>query len=101
MNDICISHPKDRLSWGIELLFYSEYFTFVWINALLIYVTGTNFLTDQFDEYLLADIHVIGKDIFVSASPIERFMKWESNPFLRNPNVILPNWLILYIDQFC
>jgi len=67
VNDLCISHPKYRLSWGIELLFYSEYLTFVWINALLIYVTGTNFLTDQFDEYLLADIHVIGKDIFVSA----------------------------------
>ena len=58
---------QNRLSWGIELLFDSEYFTFVWINALLIYVTGTNFLTDQFDEYLPADIHVIGKDIFVSA----------------------------------
>ena len=41
----------------------SEYFTFVWINALLIYVTGTKFLTDQFDEYLPADIHVTGKDI--------------------------------------
>jgi methionyl-tRNA synthetase len=58
------------LSWGIELPFDSEYVTYVWFDALLNYVTGANFLTDQFDEYWPADIHVIGKDILVPAHSV-------------------------------
>ena len=46
INDLCISLPKDRLSWGIELPFDSEYITYVWFDAFLNYVIGVNFLTD-------------------------------------------------------
>jgi methionyl-tRNA synthetase len=71
------------------LLFDSEYFTFFWFDALLIYVTGSNFLNDQIDEYWPADIHVIGKDIFVSAHsmywPIMLHSLWlEPKKFLAN-----------------
>ncbi len=38
--DLCISRPKSRLSWGIELPFDSEYVTYVWFDALLNYVTA-------------------------------------------------------------
>ena len=70
INDLCISRPKNRLSWGIELPFDSEYVTYVWFDALLNYVTGANFLTEQFNEYWPADIHVIGKDILVPAHSV-------------------------------
>lgn len=38
--DLCISRPKSRLSWGIELPFDADFVTYVWFDALLNYVTA-------------------------------------------------------------
>ncbi|MCO4762015.1 MAG: methionine--tRNA ligase [Myxococcales bacterium] len=38
--DLCISRPKSRLSWGIELPFDTDFVTYVWFDALLNYVTA-------------------------------------------------------------
>ncbi|MFH1726956.1 MAG: methionine--tRNA ligase [Pseudomonadota bacterium] len=64
LEDLCISRPKSRLSWGIELPFDSEYVTYVWFDALLNYITGIGFLKDKdsFEKYWPA-VHIIGKDI--------------------------------------
>ena len=35
LNDLCISRPKERLEWGIELPFDSGYVTYVWFDALV------------------------------------------------------------------
>ena len=32
LNDLCISRPKERLSWGIPLPFDQEYVTYVWFE---------------------------------------------------------------------
>src|SRR5439155_3471131 len=32
--DLCISRPKSRLSWGIELPFDPDYVNYVWFDAL-------------------------------------------------------------------
>ena len=40
LQDLCISRPKARLSWGIELPFDTDYITYVWFDALLNYVTA-------------------------------------------------------------
>jgi methionyl-tRNA synthetase len=63
LNDLCISRPKERLSWGIALPFDPDYVTYVWFDALVNYVTAAGYGTDEFDQYWPADIHVIGKDI--------------------------------------
>ncbi len=65
LNDLCISRPKSRLSWGIELPFNSDYVTYVWFDALLNYVTGIGYKQspEQFDQWWPADYHLIGKDI--------------------------------------
>jgi methionyl-tRNA synthetase len=63
LNDLCISRPKERLSWGIPLPFDPDFVTYVWFDALVNYVTAAGFGTDQFNEYWPADVHVIGKDI--------------------------------------
>ena len=63
LNDLCISRPKSRLSWGIPLPFDNEYVTYVWFDALVNYVTGAGFGTEKFDLHWPADLHVIGKDI--------------------------------------
>jgi methionyl-tRNA synthetase len=40
LNDLCISRPKSRLSWGIELPFDKNYVTYVWFDALTNYYSA-------------------------------------------------------------
>jgi methionyl-tRNA synthetase len=63
LNDLCISRPKERLSWGIPLPFDPDYVTYVWFDALVNYVTAAGYGTEEFDQHWPADVHVIGKDI--------------------------------------
>ncbi|HSH38204.1 MAG TPA: methionine--tRNA ligase, partial [Chthoniobacterales bacterium] len=78
--DLCISRPKSRLSWGIELPFDGNYVTYVWFDALLNYITfapgpyDPRFSTlesqpSTFRAYWPAVI-VIGKDILIPAHGI-------------------------------
>ena len=68
LNDLCISRPKSRLSWGIELPFDSDYVTYVWFDALINYITAPGYLDDKslFKKFWPADIHLIGKDILTT-----------------------------------
>jgi methionyl-tRNA synthetase len=61
IGDLCISRPKSRLSWGIELPFDERYVTYVWFDALLNYVSALEHrgLMDLWP----AAHHLIGKDI--------------------------------------
>lgn len=70
VNDLCISRPKSRLSWGIELPFDSEYVTYVWFDALINYISGIGYGTEGFSDYWPADYHVIGKDILVPSHSV-------------------------------
>jgi methionyl-tRNA synthetase len=70
INDLCISRPKNRLSWGIELPFDAEYVTYVWFDALINYISAVGYGTEQFSEFWPVDYHVIGKDILVPAHAI-------------------------------
>jgi len=65
LEDLCISRPKARLSWGIELPFDSDYVTYVWFDALLNYVTAIGYPNDlqRFKKWWPANYHLIGKDI--------------------------------------
>jgi len=67
--DLCISRPKSRLSWGIELPFDSEFVTYVWFDALINYISFAGYTSDpaRFDTLWPADHHVIGKDILIPA----------------------------------
>ncbi len=65
LNDLCISRPKERLSWGIELPFDREYVTYVWFDALVNYISAVGYGTEEFSKNWPADFHVIGKDILV------------------------------------
>ena len=76
LEDLCISRPKNRLSWGIPLPFDPDYVTYVWFDALTNYLTVPAQLGDPLlcaflgidppadaPELWPADRHVIGKDI--------------------------------------
>jgi methionyl-tRNA synthetase len=51
--------------WGIRVPFDEEYTIYVWFDALLNYITGIGYGTDdtRFRAWWPADIHFIGKDI--------------------------------------
>ena len=68
LEDLCISRPKSRMSWGIELPFDSEYVTYVWFDALLNYITAPGFSSDEkkFKKWWPASVHLIGKDILTT-----------------------------------
>jgi len=63
--DLCISRPKERLSWGIPTPFSDDHVTYVWFDALVNYVSAVGFSYDdnKFKRFWPADIHLIGKDI--------------------------------------
>jgi methionyl-tRNA synthetase len=68
LGDLCISRPKSRLNWGIELPFDENYVTYVWFDALLNYVTAPGYNSDEvnFKKWWPANIHLIGKDILTT-----------------------------------
>jgi methionyl-tRNA synthetase len=68
LSDLCITRPKERLSWGIELPFDTDYVTYVWFDALINYLTGAGYLEDpsRFEKWWPASVHLIGKDILTT-----------------------------------
>ncbi len=77
--DLCISRPKERLRWGIEIPFDTDFVTYVWFDALINYVSfaGYQAASDaglpDFSTLWTADerpVHIIGKDILVPAHGI-------------------------------
>ena len=51
--------------WGIRVPFDEQFTIYVWFDALLNYITGVGYGTDEalFNNWWPADLHVIGKDI--------------------------------------
>jgi methionyl-tRNA synthetase len=80
LEDLCITRPRARLSWGVPVPFDPEFVTYVWFDALLNYISvpgalGDPVVCEALDlpreradggaplELWPADVHVIGKDI--------------------------------------
>ncbi len=69
LGDLCISRPKSRLSWGIEIPFDREYVTYVWFDALINYISAIGYLSDEAKfKRLWPGVHLIGKDILTTHS---------------------------------
>jgi methionyl-tRNA synthetase len=77
--DLCISRPKDRLRWGVEIPFDPEFVTYVWFDALINYLSFAGYRAEDdadlpdFTQLWTNDerpVHVIGKDILVPAHGI-------------------------------
>ena len=68
LTDLCISRPKTRLSWGIELPFDPNFVTYVWFDALINYISAVGCLADEatFSRWWPASCHLIGKDILTT-----------------------------------
>ncbi len=68
LGDLCISRPKARMAWGIEIPFDKDYVTYVWFDALINYITAAGYLDDEkkFRKWWPASVHLIGKDILTT-----------------------------------
>ena len=68
LEDLCISRPKARLSWGIELPFDPEYVCYVWFDALINYISAIGYGVDdeRCMKYWSNAHHLIGKDILTT-----------------------------------
>jgi methionyl-tRNA synthetase len=65
LNDLCISRPKSRLSWGIEVPISADHVTYVWFDALINYISALGYPATggRMQRFWPADVHLIGKDI--------------------------------------
>ncbi len=69
--DLCISRPVERLSWGIPLPFDEKFVNYVWFDALTNYLSFAGYMAAEcgnadlpaFSELWPAEAQVIGKDI--------------------------------------
>jgi methionyl-tRNA synthetase len=78
LGDLCISRPKARLAWGIELPFDRDFVTYVWFDALTNYYSATRYLSPATEGSMdpnarerfwwPADHHLVGKDILTTHS---------------------------------
>ncbi|HBN45617.1 MAG TPA: methionine--tRNA ligase [Candidatus Marinimicrobia bacterium] len=68
LGDLCISRPKSRLNWGIDLPFDNNFVTYVWFDALINYVTAAGFGVDDesYNKWWPCEYHLIGKDILTT-----------------------------------
>lgn len=84
LGDLCISRPRQRLSWGITLPFDQNFVTYVWFDALVNYYSATKYLVQDSNElkeidrnsslvtchsslsWWPASLHLIGKDILTT-----------------------------------
>ncbi|MDB4939956.1 MAG: methionyl-tRNA synthetase [Candidatus Doudnabacteria bacterium] len=62
-NDIAISRPN--VQWGIPLPWDKKQTVYVWVDALINYISGVGYVGDKelFKKFWPADWHVVGKDI--------------------------------------
>jgi methionyl-tRNA synthetase len=64
LEDLCISRPRARLEWGIPLPFDDRYVTYVWVDALVNYLTGIGYPDDPAWEGRWSGVHhLTAKDI--------------------------------------
>ncbi len=76
LGDLCISRPKARLAWGIEIPFDRDFVTYVWFDALVNYYSATRYLSPAAEGSAFpkkreefwwpADHHLVGKDILTT-----------------------------------
>ncbi len=77
LEDLSISRPKKRVRWGIPLPFDEDHVAYVWVDALINYLTASGAIRPDrpageqgFDDvsgsWWPADLHLMGKDIITT-----------------------------------
>jgi len=63
LRDLCIS--RSSTSWGIQLPWDSQHVFYVWVDALLTYLTGSGYRLESPEQpsFWPCDLHIMAKDI--------------------------------------
>ncbi|MBP2032308.1 methionyl-tRNA synthetase [Clostridium algifaecis] len=64
LQDLCVS--RTSFNWGIPVTFDTKHVIYVWIDALVNYITALGYGSDNteaFEKYWPANVHLVGKDI--------------------------------------
>ena len=103
--DLCISRPKSRLDWGIELPFDKDFVTYVWFDALTNYISFADYdpslstLTSQPSTFRdkWPALQIIGKDVLVPAHGIYWLIMLHAIGFPDDqmPQLLVHGWLNL------
>ena len=66
LQDLCVS--RSTFTWGVQVPFDKKHVIYVWVDALINYITFLGYDVDgsseEFKKYWPADLQLIGKDIF-------------------------------------
>jgi len=67
LEDTSCSRPKEKLKWGIPVPDDKTHLVYVWLEALVNYLSALDYTTDgdKFKKFWPPNVHCIGKDIFV------------------------------------
>ncbi len=79
LQDLSISRPRVRLSWGIPLPFDDQHVTYVWFDALINYVSALGYPDDEKYKTFWPAIHLIGKDIVKAHGVYWPTMLWAAD----------------------
>src|SRR5213082_3564465 len=102
---LCISRPKSRLDWGIELPFDKDFVTYVWFDALTNYISFAGYdpeidnyekQAQEFrDRWTKETLQIIGKDILVPAHGIYWLIMLHAVGFPDDamPQLLVHGWL--------
>lgn len=63
LRDLSISRPVASLPWGVPVPGDKDHVLYVWLDALLNYISGLDYPGANFKKYWPANVHIIGKDI--------------------------------------
>lgn len=65
LEDLCVS--RTTINWGIKVPFDNKHTVYVWLDALVNYISGLGYLTQddsKMKKFWPADLHLVGKEIF-------------------------------------
>ncbi len=66
LQDLCVS--RSTFTWGVQVPFDTKHVIYVWVDALINYITFLGYDVDgsseEFKKYWPADLQLLGKDIF-------------------------------------
>lgn len=87
LKDLSVS--RSSFSWGVPVPINKKHVQYVWMDALLNYISGVDYPGEKFEKYWPADIHLIGKDILWHHTVI-----WWS--ILASAGIALPKTILVH-----
>ena len=61
LNDLSIS--RTTFSWGVEVPGDKKHVMYVWLDALINYLSAIGYPNEKYKKFWPADLHIVGKDI--------------------------------------